>query len=44
VAWQLSYNFPPEYTWNLQVCEDFRSDAAYVLEMMKHDMFHNPGM
>jgi hypothetical protein len=26
------------------VFEDLRSDAAYVLEMMEHDMFHNPGM
>ena len=44
VAWQLSHYFPPEYTWNPQVFEDLRSDAAYVLEMMEHDMFHNPGM
>jgi hypothetical protein len=44
VVWQLSYNFPPDCTWNPQVFEDLRSDAAYVLEMMEHDMFHNPGI
>ena len=44
VAWQISQNFPPEYTWNFQGFEDLRSDAAYVLEMMERDTLHNPGM
>ena len=44
VAWQLSYYFPPEYTWNPQVFEDLRSDAAYVLEMLERDTFQNLGM
>jgi hypothetical protein len=44
VAWQISYNFPPEYTWNLQVFEDLRRDAAHVSKMLDRDTFQNPGM
>jgi hypothetical protein len=44
VAWQISQNFPLEYTWKFQGFEDLRSDAAYVLEMLERDTFHNPGM
>jgi hypothetical protein len=44
VEWQISQNFPPEYTWNFQGFEDLRSDAAYVLEMLERDTFQNLGM
>jgi hypothetical protein len=44
VEWQISQNFPPEYTWNFQGFEDLRSDAAYVLEMLERDTFQNPGI
>jgi hypothetical protein len=44
VAGQISQNVPPEYTWNFQDFEDLRSDAAYVLEMLKRDTFQNLGM
>jgi hypothetical protein len=43
-AWQISQNFPLEYTWNFQGFEDLRSDAAYVLEILDRDTFQNPGM
>jgi hypothetical protein len=44
VAWQISQNFPLEYTWNFQGFEDLRSGAACVLEMLDRDTFQNPGM
>jgi hypothetical protein len=39
VDWQISQNFPPEYTWNFQGFKDLRSGAAYVLEMLERDTF-----